>query len=48
MAGQDRIIKELEAAREDRTLALGKDRGQDRRIDNLEKRTGRIEEKVGV
>ena len=41
--GQDKIIKELETAREDRTLALGKDREQDRRLDNLEERMQAVE-----
>ena len=41
LAGQDRIIKELETAREDRTLAAGKDREQDCRL-------GVSEQKVGI
>jgi hypothetical protein len=41
--GQDKIIKELETAREDRTLALGKDREQDRRLDSLEGRRQKVE-----
>jgi hypothetical protein len=44
---QDIIIKELERAREDRVLALGKDREQDRRLEGLEKRVAKIEVKVG-
>ena len=46
--GQDRMIKELERAREDRTLAIGKDREQDRRIGSLEQRVEKVEVKVGV
>lgn len=48
LAGQDKIIKELETAREDRTLAVGKDRDQDRRLDVVEGRVAKIEQKVGV
>ena len=43
LAGQDRIIKELETARGDRTLGVGKDREQDRRLDGLEKRMTAVE-----
>jgi hypothetical protein len=32
MTGQDAIMKELEIARNDRKLAVGKDRDQDRRL----------------
>lgn len=46
LSGQDKIIKELEIAREDRVLAIGKDREQDRRIDSLEDRTQKLEAKV--
>ncbi len=48
LAGQDQIMKELEKARQDRTLALGKDREQDRRLGDLEGKVQRIEEKAGV
>ena len=48
MDSQDKIIKELESARQDRTLAIGKDREQDRRLDSLEGRVARVEERVGV
>ena len=40
LSGQDRIIKELEDARQDRTLAIGKDRDQDRRLDKIEAKVG--------
>ena len=46
LTGQDKIIKELESAREDRVLAIGKDREQDRRLDGLEDRTQKLEAKV--
>ena len=46
LTGQDKIIKELEIAREDRVLAIGKDREQDRRLDGLENRTQKVEAKV--
>jgi hypothetical protein len=48
LSGQDRIIKELETAREDRTLAIGKDREQDRRLGTLEQRVEKVEVKIGV
>jgi hypothetical protein len=44
--GQDKIMKELETARQDRNLALGKDREQDRRLDNLEGRMQTVEARV--
>jgi hypothetical protein len=47
LTGQDKIIKELETAREDRTFAIGKDRDQDRRLDGLEERVQKVEVKVG-
>ncbi|OGB90188.1 hypothetical protein A2625_04315 [candidate division WOR-1 bacterium RIFCSPHIGHO2_01_FULL_53_15] len=47
LTGQDKIIKELETAREDRTFAIGKDREQDRRLDGLEERVQKVEVKVG-
>jgi len=47
LTGQDKIIKELEAAREDRTFAIGKDREQDRRLNGLEERVQKVEVKVG-
>jgi len=43
LAGQDKIIKELENGREDRVFAVGKDREQDRRLDGLEVRVGKLE-----
>jgi len=48
LTGQDKIIKELEKAREDRTLAIGKDKEQDRRIESLEGKVQKIEDKVMV
>jgi hypothetical protein len=46
LSGQDRIMKELETARQDRTLAVGKDREQDRQIYDLEQLMNRVEEKA--
>jgi erythromycin esterase-like protein len=46
LTGQDKIIKELETAREDRVFAIAKDREQDRRLDGLEDRTQKLEAKV--
>jgi hypothetical protein len=48
LSGQDRIIKELETARQDRILAVGKDRDQDRGIEDLKGRVKRVEDKVLV
>ncbi|MFA6170234.1 MAG: hypothetical protein WCW67_04670 [Candidatus Margulisiibacteriota bacterium] len=36
----DKVMDELVKAREDRTLAIGKDREQDRRLDRLEAKVG--------
>jgi len=47
LKGQDKIMKELEIAREDRTMAIGKDREQDKRLDGLEQRVRKVEVKVG-
>lgn len=47
LSGQDKIMGELEKAREDRVFAQGKDREQDRRLDGLEQRVGKIEAKAG-
>jgi len=44
--GQDKIMKELEKAREDRIFAVAKDRKQDERLEGLEGRTQKIEAKV--
>jgi hypothetical protein len=46
--GFDKVMKGLSDAREDRILASGKDRDRDRRIDGLERRMHKVEEKVGV
>ena len=46
LSGQDKIIKELEAAREDRVFAFAKDKEQDQRLNNLEDRMQKIEVKV--
>ena len=43
LAGQDKIMGEFEKAREDRVFAVGKDREQDRRLDGLEGRVGKLE-----
>jgi hypothetical protein len=47
LGGLDKVMGELEKAREDRIFAIGKDREQDQRIDHLEKRVERVELKVG-
>lgn len=47
LTGQDKILKELEKAREDRVFATGKDREQDRRLEDLEGRAQKIEAKAG-
>lgn len=47
MTTLDKVMDELVKAREDRTLAIGKDREQDRRLDGLETRTLKIEAKAG-
>ena len=43
----DKVMNELIKAREDRALAIGKDRDQGRRIDGLEARMGKVEARVG-
>jgi hypothetical protein len=43
MGSLDKVMDELVKAREDRTLAIGKDREQDRRLDGLEGRVGKLE-----
>jgi hypothetical protein len=48
LSGQDNIMKELEIARDDRKLAVGKDRDQDREIEDLKGRVRKIEDKVLV
>ena len=42
----DKLMKEKETAREDRTLAIGKDRERDRRLDDHDARIKKLE--VGV
>ena len=39
----DKIIKELETAREDRIFAIAKDREQDQKIEDLDKRVAILE-----
>lgn len=48
LGGLDKVMDELVKAREDRALAIGKDREQDRRLDAIELRVGKVEEKVGA
>ncbi|MBI5400023.1 hypothetical protein HZB07_05380 [Candidatus Saganbacteria bacterium] len=43
----DGVMDELVKAREDRTLAVGKDREQDRRLDGVESRLTKVEVPVG-
>lgn len=43
----DKVMGELEKAREDRVFAMGKDRKQDERLDSLEVRVEKVEAKVG-
>jgi len=43
LTGQDKIIQELEKAREDRIFAFAKDKEQDSRLDNLDGRVKRLE-----
>ncbi|MBN3033879.1 MAG: hypothetical protein JW873_07280 [Candidatus Saganbacteria bacterium] len=43
LTGQDKIMKELEKAREDRVFAVGKDREQDGRLDELDGRVKKLE-----
>ena len=45
--GLDKIMGELEKAREDRVTATGKDREQDQEINDLKQRVGKVEAKVG-
>ncbi|OGC11795.1 hypothetical protein A3K48_04815 [candidate division WOR-1 bacterium RIFOXYA12_FULL_52_29] len=40
MTTLDKVMDELVKAREDRMLAIGKDREQDRRLDRLEAKVG--------
>lgn len=47
MTTLDKVMDELLKAREDRTFAVGKDREQDRRLEGLEHRGGRIEARAG-
>lgn len=42
----DKVMGELEKAREDRVFARGKDKEQDRRLEDLEGRAQKIEAKV--
>jgi hypothetical protein len=46
MKSLDALMKEKETAREDRTLAIGKDRDQDRRLEDHEKRITKLEVRV--
>jgi len=46
MKNLDKLMKEKETAREDRTLAIGKDRERDRRLDDHDARIKKLE--VGV
>lgn len=46
MGSLDKVMDELSKAREDRILAIGKDREQDRRLDGLESRVKKIEVEV--
>jgi erythromycin esterase-like protein len=46
LTGQDKIIKELETAREDRVFAIAKDKDQDRRLNGLEDRVQKVEAKI--
>ena len=43
MTTLDKVMDELVKAREDRVFAAGKDREQDRRLDGLESRVGKLE-----
>jgi len=43
LKGQDKIIGDLEKAREDRVFAVGKDREQDGRLDELDGRVKKLE-----
>ncbi|MBI5400267.1 hypothetical protein HZB07_06675 [Candidatus Saganbacteria bacterium] len=43
MGALDDVMNELVKAREDRTLAIGKDREQDRRLDSVEGRLAKVE-----
>ena len=43
LTGQDKIIRELEKAREDRIFAFAKDKEQDSRLDNLDGRVKKLE-----
>jgi hypothetical protein len=43
MGSFDKVMAELVKAREDRTLAIGKDREQERRLDSLNGRVGKLE-----
>jgi hypothetical protein len=47
MGGLDKVMGELGKIREDQTVALGKDREQDRRLDSLEGRMQKVEAKAG-
>jgi chromosome segregation ATPase len=46
LTGQDKIITELEKAREDRVFSIAKDREQDRRLESLEDRMQKVEVKI--
>ncbi|PIS29056.1 hypothetical protein COT42_06395 [Candidatus Saganbacteria bacterium CG08_land_8_20_14_0_20_45_16] len=48
LTGQDKIVKELEIARNDRTIAKKNDDDQDIKLGSLEIRLKTVEEKVGV
>ena len=43
LTGQDKIIRELERAREDRIFAFAKDKEQDSRLDTLDGRVKKLE-----
>ena len=43
LVGQDKIISELEKAREDRIFAIAKDREQDAKLNNLDSRVSKLE-----
>lgn len=48
LTGLDKIVGELEKAREDRVFAKGKDDEQDRRLGSLEGGTQKVEAKAGM
>ena len=47
LTGLDKVMGELEKAREDRVFAKAKDDEQDRRLGGLEERVEKIEAKAG-